>query len=152
MASSVMVLAGGYFWPLSSRGGDAHVTFRTGVVEPKAAAYEFIRTRTAAEPAVTVLADDWWLYWPMRYLALPERQRIFVEMLGIAPPVYPPGVVPPRPTGPTKTFAVVFAEGVAWHRLRSAKPVFTASDPLGRAIVHVLELPDGVHHGAGGPP
>lgn len=44
-------------------------TFRTGPIEPKLAATQaVIAMRGAGRPAV-VLAQDWWIYWPVRYLA-----------------------------------------------------------------------------------
>jgi hypothetical protein len=46
--------------------------FRTGAVEPKLAALQaVIAMRDARRPAV-VLAQDWWIYWPLRYLAHPQ--------------------------------------------------------------------------------
>jgi hypothetical protein len=66
-------------------------------------------------------------------------------MLGNTPPVYPPEAVRPtyaRP--PDKVYAVVFANGAAWTQVREAgRVVFTASDPKGREILHVVEIQRG---------
>jgi hypothetical protein len=136
------VVAGGYFHPLVARGGDAHPTFRTGVPEPKAAAYEFIREVSRDKSIVSVFAEDWWIYFPVRYLAIPDRQRIFVEMLGTTPPVYAPGAVRPAyPHGPDQVFAVVFHGSPAFNQVRDLGGIiFTAADPIGRPILHVIEL------------
>ena len=50
-------------------GGNSHLTFRTAMVEPKAQALRIIQTESAASCATWIVADDWWLYWPLRYLA-----------------------------------------------------------------------------------
>lgn len=56
-----------YFRPIESSGGNAHLAFRTAGVEPKSAAVQKIRAEAAGQPA-WIVADDWWLYWPLRYL------------------------------------------------------------------------------------
>jgi hypothetical protein len=139
----IAVVIGGYFYPLASRGGDAHPTFRTGRQEPKAAAYEFVRTDSAPDAVVAVFAEDWWIYWPIRYLAGPDGGRVFVEMIGDTPPVYPPGVTPRTyPHPPDRIYAIVFDQGAAWSRVRhTGRVVFTAFDPIGRPILHVVALP-----------
>lgn len=139
------VLIGGYFAPLIRRGGDTHQAFRTGPVEPKAAAYTFIRNASGADN-VEVIAEDWWLYWPLKYLASRDA-HVFVNIMptaavpgGLRPAGAP---APAPPPNPQKRFAVVFDGGAAWSRMRSdSTTVFSALDPIGRPILHVLELPD----------
>lgn len=145
VAASSVVIGGGYFRPLIVFGGDAHPTFRTGHVEPKLAAYEFIRRDSAGEPVVSVFAEDWWIYWPTRYLALPDFGRVFVEIIGSTPPLYAAGARPPAPPAAArKVYAIVFADGAAHQSIgASGHVVFTASDPAGRPILHVLALPEG---------
>jgi hypothetical protein len=132
----------GYFHPLVTRGGDAHPTFRTGHVEPKAAAYRHVRREMKPGQIVAVFAEDWWIYWPVRYLAIPDRQSLFVEMLGDTPPVYPAGAARPAyPRPPDQVFAIVFAGGAAWSQVRdSGTVVFTAVDPQERPILYVVAL------------
>lgn len=63
----------GSFWfyylrPLETTGGDAHLAFRTAAMEPKHAAIRAIQHAAPGRP-VWIVADDWWLYWPLYYLA-----------------------------------------------------------------------------------
>ena len=144
-STSLAVLIGGYFAPLIRRGGDTHPAFRTGHAEPKAAAYQFIKNASGADN-VEVIAEDWWLYWPLKYLASRD-QHVFVSIMpdaavpgGLRPAGAP---VPAPPLNPRKRFAVVFEGGSAWSRRRSEDTrVFSALDPIGRPILHVLELAD----------
>lgn len=140
------ILVVGYFRPLILRGGEAHQTFRTGLVEPKAAAFSFIRADSADAAVVSVFAENWWVYWPLRYLAHRERGRVHVEMLDAAEPrLRPAGVPPPLyPQTPGKVYVVVFDGGI--ERLRvPGRTVFTAVDPAGRPILHVRDVrPDAV--------
>ena len=152
--SHITITLAGYFVPLATRGGEAHPTFRTGQAEPKAAAYQYLRDVTPPSELVAVFAEDWWIYWPVRYLAIPQREHIFVEMLGETPPVYPPGATrPPYARPPDKVYAIVFANGAAWAQVRDLGPVvFTASDPQGRAIVHVVAISPGARLPFADPP
>ncbi len=49
-------------------GGDSHLAFRTAAVEPKQEAWEYIARHSDARPIV-VVADSWWIYWPLAYLS-----------------------------------------------------------------------------------
>ena len=64
----VPLLAGSFFFyllPLERGGSQSHRTFWTGSREPKATAAALI----AAEPQpILVMAEDWWLAWPIAYL------------------------------------------------------------------------------------
>lgn len=155
MLASTLVMfatstAAGYFAPLVVDGGRSLDSFRTGTVEPKAAAYEFIRADSGASQ-VSVIAQDWWTYWPLRYLSRPDAARIRIDVL---PGANMPGgerpagaPVPPPLTGEVKRYAVLFETGVEWAALRKrgTQPLFTARDPRGRAILHVVALRAGAH-------
>ena len=140
--STVMasLLFRGYFYPLATTGGDAEATYRTGAIEPKAAAFAFIE-RDSGNVQVRVIADDWFLYWTLRYLAKPQT-RFQVEP---APKVTIPGgtrpagapLPPPRPE-PSRTYYVSFAGTAPPPPFASAGAVFTAVDPLQRPIVNVF--------------
>jgi hypothetical protein len=56
--------------PSSSTGGQVHRTYRTGPVDPKAAALHWVLADAAArgEAAPQIVADGWWTYWVLRYL------------------------------------------------------------------------------------
>jgi hypothetical protein len=153
VAVAVVLLAlstvAGYFTPLLVDGGRSGQPFRTGEVEPKAAAYAFIAADSRDAPAVAIVAQDWWLYWPLRYLARPERDRIRVEILpGANMPggERPHGAPPPPPLiGEVKRYAVLFENSIEWNALRAQgrTPLFTAGDMRGRPILHVLALREG---------
>ena len=49
-------------------GGQSHVAFRTGKVEPKLQALTFIESWQPQRP-LRIVADGWWSYWPLKYLA-----------------------------------------------------------------------------------
>jgi hypothetical protein len=59
-----------YFVPLRNQShlSGVHPTFRTGKVEPKAAAALWIREQSEAQSRSLVFAEDWWLEQPIRYL------------------------------------------------------------------------------------
>jgi hypothetical protein len=134
---------GSYFVPLVFRGGDARAGLRTGTVEPKVAAFDFLVADAGSAEVVEVISDDWYLYWPMRYLA-GQDPRFHVELTpGANAPggLYPPGVVaPPYPHPPDRIYALVFDNGGGWRRLREggATSAFTAVDSIGRPILHVV--------------
>jgi hypothetical protein len=144
-ACFVAVLTGGYFYPLSTRGGEAAPAFRTGDVEPKLAAYHAIQADSAGAAVVSVVAEDWWLYWPLRYFAGGDS-RIRVRLMpGANAPggLYPAGGLPPAdPRRSDRNYAVVFEGSPAFVEMGSSRRiVFTAFDPLQRPILHVIALP-----------
>ena len=137
------VTIGGYFVPLA-RGQAAHDAYRTGLVEPKAAAFRFIHGDSAGSSLVAIFAENWWLYWPMRYLAIREPSRFVVEQLD-------PETLPLRhpgsgrfayPSRPDKVYAVAFAGGAQANRLATlGRAVFSASDRAGAPILQVFLIP-----------
>ena len=80
-----------YFRFVEQSGGQAHLTFRTGAVEPKQAALQYIldsakEAGTAAEAEgrrekgeLWIVCSEWWNRWPIRYLALPQPAFCVVE-------------------------------------------------------------------------
>jgi hypothetical protein len=145
VVSCTAVVVGGYFVPLVVRGGDVRAGLRTGAVEPKVAAFDFISGDSRTATVIQVNTDDWYLYWPMRYLAGGDH-RFHVELKeGANAPggLRPAGVGPdPYPHAPDRAYALVFDNGGEWRRLTALglKPAFTAVDPIGRAILHVFRL------------
>ena len=56
-------------------------TFRTGEVDPKQLALQHVLRMRAAGQTAVILAQDWWIYWTIRYLA--ERERdVLVTIFG----------------------------------------------------------------------
>ncbi|HKO94457.1 MAG TPA: hypothetical protein VJU61_25060, partial [Polyangiaceae bacterium] len=58
-----------------------HNTFRSGAVDPKARAFEQILAWRSPERTSLVRAEDWWLYWPLRYL-IGDRSELRVSIAG----------------------------------------------------------------------
>ena len=133
-AAMLIASAQAFFLPLLQRGGDGHVAFRTGDVEPKQAAASFIRTHTPG--SAMVLCNDWWTYWPLRFL-LNEQHHISVTLMPTAP--FPLGVrdrLPAAPASADAIYAVLF-EGDP-EATRFGAPIFTGRDPSGRPILNVF--------------
>jgi hypothetical protein len=145
VASCLALVGGGYFYPLVSRGGDARAGLRTGLVEPKVAAFDFLVSDSRSAEVIQVIAEDWYLYWPLRYLA-GRDPRFHVELPANAnaPGGVRPAGVPPRayPHRPDRVYWLVFATGGDWRKLvgPDAVAAFTAFDPIGRPILYVFRL------------
>jgi hypothetical protein len=77
-----------YFQAIMHPRGGVHPTYVTGPEDPKFAAYAWATAdaarRTPGRPPPLIIADGWWTYWPLRYLA----------------------VAPPTPTAPGQPPAV----------------------------------------------
>lgn len=57
----------GYFDFIERTGGESHMTFRTAPVEPKLAAFRYVREHS--DGPARIVATEWWNYWPLAYLA-----------------------------------------------------------------------------------
>jgi hypothetical protein len=137
-----------YFRPLLTTGGDAHATFRTGPREPKQRAWEVVSRATPPGSLTVVLASQWWLYLPLRYLAEARPDEVRVELIdGDVAWARPPGAAaPPYARAPDRAFVVAF-EGSPALSTFSARPGARAyasfADPRGRAILRVIAVPPG---------
>ena len=141
-AAMLAVTAGGYFQPFVRQGGASDQTFRTGAVEPKLAALRFIEHDSENTRAVRIVADDWWLYWSLRYFA-GINGRFYVEpgpSALIPGGTHPPSVAPPSVPDFERTYRVSFAAGGS--SAMSSAVRFAATDPQGRPIVEVRLLAD----------
>ncbi len=89
-----------------------HRAFLTGPVEPRVAVVDWLRRQTSG--ATVVDAEDWWTYWPLRYLAPEPRLRFRI-----------PGQEPDYRFpddfggGPPADYAVVYVGGAEDERLRA---------------------------------
>jgi hypothetical protein len=80
----VVLLAsfGTYFLGALHRADPArHNTFRSGAVDPKQRALEQILAWRSPERISVVRAEDWWLYWPLRYL-IGARSDLRISIAG----------------------------------------------------------------------
>jgi hypothetical protein len=75
-----------YFDAIERTGGESHRAFRTAAVEPKLAALSHIRAASPPGEPITIFADEWWIYWPLRYLALAEADVHIVDTEAAVPP------------------------------------------------------------------
>ena len=66
-----------YFYQSITKGNQSHKTFVSGQVEPKKEAYNFIH-KDAADKKIIIFVEDWWLYWPIKYLAFNEPFKITI--------------------------------------------------------------------------
>jgi hypothetical protein len=75
------------YFDAAKTGTDAQVTYRTGEVDPKWAAYKWIQKDQAEHNgSKTILAEDWWSYWPMIYFDSPHREFTvqYIDPLGFS--------------------------------------------------------------------
>ncbi|MBA3461262.1 MAG: glycosyltransferase family 39 protein [Deltaproteobacteria bacterium] len=68
-----------YFHEFQTSGGRSHRTFKTASTEPKQQALERILDERKGSEPVLIITQEWWQYWPIRYLAQPDA-AITVEM------------------------------------------------------------------------
>jgi hypothetical protein len=80
----------GVFVAISRTGGNAHITYRSASIEPKLAAFRWIEEdfraakmtrRASTMPPLTIISDNWFLYFPLRYLAgnYPDAELDYVQ-------------------------------------------------------------------------
>ena len=80
-AACLVSFGANYVHALATTGGESHRTFRTSAREPKAGALDWIRQRSAGRTDCSetqIVAEDWWTYWPLRYLAYREPKLAVV--------------------------------------------------------------------------
>ena len=128
-----------YFTTFATTGGRGHLTYATAAIEPKRQVLELILERSAGDP-VAIATDQWWLYWPIRYLATDHRE-VSVTMTGTSDPDSA-GV----PIG-GRVFFVEFAgtpelgARVDWIRAHGRRATSTIiGDAGGRDLLEVIEI------------
>jgi hypothetical protein len=98
-----------YFLGMHSGVGQ-HRAYRTGAVDPKQQAVSAIEEIRDRKKRTVVVAEDWWIYWPMRYFAY-NYDGYFVALNN--PGEYPGFAaefkVPDFPLTEAEVFRVVFA-------------------------------------------
>ena len=68
-----------YFREFATTGGRSHLAYITAATEPKQQALEQILARATGPNRVTIVTQQWWLRWPIAYLAI-ERPNVSVSM------------------------------------------------------------------------
>ena len=58
-----------YFHAFATTGGQSHLTYVTAPIEPKQQALTHILGRVAGSTPAEIATRQWWLYWPIAYLA-----------------------------------------------------------------------------------
>lgn len=118
--SALALFHADYFAVFSRTGGTSHRTFRTAATEPKQAALDYILKSGDPARPITIITSEWWLYWPIQYLALPERNVSVFSTCNL-PPQLPAG----------ETWRVEFAGAAECNRLlrASATSSLPADDP-----------------------
>jgi hypothetical protein len=131
-----------YFHAFATTGGRGHLTYVTAPIEPKRQALEHILARNVDEAPVVIVTHQWWLYWPIRYLAS-NHAEVTVHMRKPGEPE--PDFSAPLSRG--RVYAVEFVdtpelaatlESIRARELR-ATPT-TIADASGRGVIEVLEI------------
>jgi hypothetical protein len=68
-----------YFHEFKQYGGRSHLTFRTAAVEPKQQVMDVIARERDADMPLLIQTSEWWLYWPLQYLAY-AHDEVKVEL------------------------------------------------------------------------
>jgi hypothetical protein len=114
-AAGVLVasFAGQYFGAFARTGGDSHLTYVTAGTEPKQQALAQVLARAPGSDRLFVVATEWWLYWPIAYLA---AERPYVA------------VVRAWPAGDAPAFAEALARGRVFAVEFSGSPQHAATE------------------------
>lgn len=126
-----------YTAPLLTQGSSTHRTFRSAREEPKAAALRIILEQGPPGEPVRVYAEDWWLHWPMRYLASRDERVSFeydprgnLDQDKVRRLAADGAWVVGFEDGPIhRSLAAVFPDGPPWEAV--------VADLQGRPLVHV---------------
>lgn len=120
-----------YFQPLLKSKGSQHRTFRTSQIEPKKQAYDWIENY---HTQVLVIAEDWWIYWPIKYLSL-DQGKIEVVLLDDYQKLHGSLIEP----SDIDTFLVGFEEGAFENQLTTV-PEHQIQDNSGKIILKIWKI------------
>jgi hypothetical protein len=130
-----------FFEFFQQTGGQSHRTFRTAAIEPKAAALEYIVLHSNG--SVHIAASEWWIYWPLRYLAIGHSRTV-------GRPQFDMEFAQPNPSLVDRDvlrWQVEFTDSPACEALRSSQRELrlplsetTIADYSGRPVVSLLQL------------
>ena len=133
-----------YFASIQRTGGDSHLAFRTAAVEPKQAAWDYIAEHSDGRP-IAVVADSWWLYWPLAYLSAGHPEARVLHSDEIADELISKDL---RQDSRAAEWRVDFCEGSAdrqlddrqAQRLRRGRRI-VINDYSGRPLLAVVRMP-----------
>ena len=113
-----------YFERFVAHNSISHKTFKSGPVEPKLQAFEWIAARRDPARTTRVLAGDWWSYWAIKYLSLTQQPRWEVSILDSGwdwrfPKDF---ALPSRPAISVQTFYVGYVEDGFGEKIRKRVP------------------------------
>ncbi|MBV9840864.1 MAG: hypothetical protein JOY99_04880 [Sphingomonadaceae bacterium] len=124
-----------YFGGLMRSGGRSDTAFWTGAEEPKQAAFARIAAEAARHSGARIVAEDYWLYWPLAYLAAGRPLEVAQAIAPSTPP--PPG----------GTYWVTFG-GSAFDRAladgRRARLRWTIAGTARPALLHIWWTQPGI--------
>ncbi|HYE88797.1 MAG TPA: hypothetical protein VEA16_20695, partial [Vicinamibacterales bacterium] len=84
-------------------------------------------------------AEDWFLYWTLRYFAGPNGAVYVDPVPGASLPggTRPRGAIEPARPALLRTYVVAYANSQYPAMRELTAPSFTAFDPIGRPVLHV---------------
>jgi hypothetical protein len=130
LVASTIVL---YLVPLATRDGTGVNAYKTGPVGPKEAAAQWIEAEVRQGEPMRLVAEDWWLYWPLAY-------RLAGQPVTLVDADARPAVAARRTPG--RTFDAVFAGSPTDRKLAAdpaARLAWTSTGYDGRAVVRLWE-------------
>ncbi|MCB0417173.1 MAG: hypothetical protein H6617_08990 [Bdellovibrionaceae bacterium] len=65
----LLVFGYGFLWHFNKTGGTSHTLYQSAEVEPKKQVYDYL-AKVSKDNKIRVLAEDWWVFHPVRYLAM----------------------------------------------------------------------------------
>jgi 4-amino-4-deoxy-L-arabinose transferase-like glycosyltransferase len=126
-------------------GGLSHPTFRTGAVEPKQAALDYIFSHSHGR--IRIAASEWWNYWPLRYLAGAQSPRSDRHKIDVD---FAPDVAQRPGENDADLWQVEFADGPASETFRQRQrnsrisiSEATISDYSGRPLLSLFRIEAG---------
>jgi hypothetical protein len=125
---------GQYFHEFKQYGGRSHLTFRTSAIEPKRQVMDLIAQER--EPGVPVLiqTSEWWLYWPLQYLAY-AHDDVTVELRSPDDP----RTLDQQAFIDMETWIVEFATEEAGWRVRQAWAEIAPNQDAGAEKLSILD-------------
>jgi hypothetical protein len=131
-----------YFREFHTTGGRSHLAYVTAPIEPKQQALEHILASSTDAGGVTIVTQQWWLFWPIAYLA---KERPHVSLVMGLDREGQPGFQNALQNG--RLFFVEFAgtpelaTATEWIRERGLHAVSTSiRDASGKELLDVLQV------------